>query len=69
MEHIDHTRTKGKRPPTHGIVQRLPKPLLQEGYRMTCRKKLSTTLTALQTDLEEGLRDANAERIHQRRWG
>lgn len=68
MENIDHTRTKVKSPQTNGIVERLHKTMLNEFYRITFRKKIYTTLTELQTDLDEWLRYYNAERIHQGRW-
>lgn len=69
MENIDHTRPKVKSPQTNGLVERLPKTRLNECYRITFRKKISTTLTELQTDLEEGLRYDKEERVHQGRWG
>jgi len=66
---MDHTRTKVKSPQTTGIVERLPKTLLNECYRMTFRKQIYTSLGELQTDLEEWLRYSNEERVHQGRWG
>src|SRR5712671_2608980 len=68
VENIDHTRTKVKSPQTNGIVERFHKTMLTEFYRITFRKKIYTTLTALQTDLEEWLRYYNEERVHQGRW-
>lgn len=56
VEKIDHPRTKVKSPQTNGSVERLHKTMLHECYRLTLRKKIYTTLTALQTDLAEGLR-------------
>ena len=35
---------------------------------MTCRKKLYTSLAALQADRDGWLREDNAERVHQGRW-
>lgn len=43
--------------------------MLTEFYRITFRKKIYTTLTELQQDLEEWLRYYNEERVHQGRWG
>ncbi len=68
MENIDHTRTKVKSPQTNGIVERLPRTMLHEFSRITFRKKIYPTLTALQTDLDEWLRYYNEERVHQGRW-
>ena len=42
--------------------------MLNEFYRITFRKKIYTSLGALQTDLEEWLRYYNEERVHQGRW-
>jgi len=42
--------------------------MLQEFYRITFRKKIYTTLTELQADLDEWLRYYNEERVHQGRW-
>jgi transposase InsO family protein len=67
IEHIDHTRTKGKSPPTNGIVERLHKTMLKEFSRITFRKKSYTTLVELQADLDEGLRYYNEERVPQGR--
>jgi hypothetical protein len=68
VENIDHTRTKVKSPQTNGIVERLHKTMLNEFYRITFRKKIYTTLTELQADLDEWLRYYNEERVHQGRW-
>jgi transposase InsO family protein len=67
-ENIDHTRTTVKSPQTNGSVERLPRPLLTECYRITFRKKIYPTLVEWQKDLEEWLRYDNEERIHQGRW-
>lgn len=68
IEHIDQTRTKVKSPQTKGIVERLHKTMLTECYRITLRKKIYTTLTELQADLDDWLRYYNEERVHQGRW-
>jgi len=44
IENIDQTRTKVKSPQTKGLVERLQKTLLNEFSRLTCRKKIDTTL-------------------------
>ena len=68
IENIDHTRTKVKSPQTNGIVERFHKTMLNEFYRLTFRKKIYTTLTDLQSDLDGWLREYNEERVHQGRW-
>jgi transposase InsO family protein len=68
IENIDHTRTKVKSPQTNGIVERFHKTMLQEFYQIAFRKKIYTTLTDLQTDLDGWLREYNEERVHQGRW-
>lgn len=68
IETIDHTRTKVKSPQTHGIGERFHKTMLNEFYRITFRKKIYTSLAALQTDLDGWLREDNEERVHQGRW-
>ena len=42
--------------------------MLTEFYRLTFRKKISSTLTELQADLDQWLRYYNEERVHQGRW-
>ena len=57
-----------KSPQTNGLVERLPRTILTEFYRITFRKKLYPTLAELQKDLDEWLRYYNEERGHQGRW-
>src|SRR5262244_824602 len=40
VENIDHTRTQVKSPQTNGIVERFPKTMLNEFYRIVCRQKI-----------------------------
>jgi hypothetical protein len=68
IENIDHTRTKVKSPQTNGIVERRHKTMLNEFYRITFRKKISTTRVELEADLDEWRRYYNEERVHQGRW-
>jgi transposase InsO family protein len=62
---IDHTKTKAKHPQTNGICERFHKTVLQEFYQVTFRKKLYSSLEALQEDLDEWLDYYNNERTHQ----
>ena len=57
-----------KSPPTTGIVERLHKTRLNEFSRITFRKKIYPSLVEWQTDLDEGRRYYNEERVHQGRW-
>jgi transposase InsO family protein len=68
VEDIDHTRTKTKSPQTNGICERFHKTVLNEFYRVAFRKKLYTSLDALQADLDAWLREYNEARPHQGRW-
>jgi transposase InsO family protein len=68
VENIDHTRTKARSPQTNGICERFHKTVLNEFYRVAFRKKLYTTLEALQADLDAWLREYNEQRPHQGRW-
>jgi transposase InsO family protein len=68
VEDIDHTRTKTKSPQTNGICERFHKTVLNEFYRVAFRKKLYTSLDALQADLDAWLREYNEVRPHQGRW-
>jgi hypothetical protein len=63
VENIDHTRPTRKTPQTTGIVERLHKTLLNEFYRITFRQKIYATRGELPTDLDEGLRNYDDERV------
>jgi transposase InsO family protein len=65
LNEIDHTRTKVKSPQTNGICERLHQTMLNEFYRVTFRKKVYSDLEALQKDLDEYMKQYNAERTHQ----
>lgn len=68
VENLDQTRPKVTSPQPNGIVERLHKTMLHEFYRMTVRKKISTTLTELQADLDKWLTEYTETRVHQGRW-
>jgi transposase InsO family protein len=68
IENIDHTRTKTRSPQTNGICERFNRTLLDEFYRVAFRKKLYTSIEALQADLDAYLEHYNNERPHQGRW-
>lgn len=68
VEDIDHTRTKARSPQTNGICERFHKTILNEFYRVAFRKKIYSTVEALQVDLDAWLHEYNTERSHQGRW-
>ena len=62
---IEHTKTKARHPQTNGICERFHKTILQEFYQIAFRKKIYTSLDALQADLDAWLHHYNYERTHQ----
>lgn len=62
---IEHTKTKARHPQTNGICERFHKTILQEFYQPTLRRKLYSSIEALQTDLDDWLEYYNNERTHQ----
>jgi transposase InsO family protein len=62
---IDHTRTKAQSPQTNGICERFHKTILNEFYQIAFRKKIYSTLEALQEDLDAWIVNYNHERTHQ----
>jgi transposase InsO family protein len=62
---IEHTKTKVRHPQTNGICERFHKTILNEFYQITLRKKVYSTLDALQKDLDDWLYYYNHQRTHQ----
>jgi transposase InsO family protein len=62
---IDHTKTKAQSPQTNGICERFHKTILNEFYQVAFRKKIYTTIEALQNDLDAWMTHYNNERTHQ----
>ena len=62
---IDHTKTKAMSPQTNGICERFHKTILNEFYQITFRKKLYSTMEALQKDLDDWIKSYNNDRTHQ----
>jgi hypothetical protein len=52
-EDVDHSRTKTKSPQTKGIAERFHKTVLDEFYRVAFRKKISGSISDLQSDLDD----------------
>jgi transposase InsO family protein len=65
LNDIDHTKTKARRPQTNGICERFNKTCLDEFYKIAFRKKIYTTLEALQNDLDAWIEKYNTRRTHQ----
>jgi transposase InsO family protein len=68
VENIDHTRTKARSPQTNGICERFDKTVLDEFYRVACRKRIYSSIDQLQADLDSWMREYNELRTHQGRW-
>ena len=68
IEDIDHTRTRTKSPQTNGICERFHRTVLDEFYRVAFRKKIYTSIEALQADLDIWIQQYNEGRSHQGRW-
>jgi transposase InsO family protein len=68
IEDIDHTRTKTKSPQTKGICERFHRTVLDAFYRVAFRKKIYTSIEALQADLDTWIQQYNEVRSHQGRW-
>jgi transposase InsO family protein len=64
VENIDHTRTKVKSPQTNGIVERFHRTVLNEFYRVACRRKIYVSSEELQRDLDLWLKHYNQVRPH-----
>jgi transposase InsO family protein len=62
---VDHTRTKAQSPQTNGICERFHRTILNEFYQVAFRKKIYTTLEAMQEDLDAWIDSYNHERTHQ----
>lgn len=65
LNDIEHTKTKVRHPQTNGICERFHKTILQEFYQVAFRRKIYTTIEALQTDLDDWLAYYNNARTHQ----
>jgi len=54
-----------RHPQTNGICERFHKTILQEFYQVAFRKKIYTSLSELQADLDHWIRYYSVERTHQ----
>lgn len=64
LENIEHTKTKTKSPQTNGICERFHQTIQNEFYASAFRRKLYHSLDALQTDVDEWVRQYNEARTH-----
>ena len=64
LEDIDHTKTKARSPQTNGICERFHRTIQDEFYAIAFRKKIYSSITELQSDLDLWMEDYNSERPH-----
>jgi transposase InsO family protein len=64
IEGIDHSKTKARHPQTNGICERFNRTIKHEFYEVMFRKKIYTSLDAIQEDLDKWIRVYNEERPH-----
>jgi transposase InsO family protein len=64
IEGIDHSKTKARHPQTNGICERFNRTIKNEFYEVMFRKKIYTTLEAIQADLDDWMREYNELRPH-----
>ena len=62
---IRHTRIKPKTPQSNGIVERFNRTLLEEFYQIAMIKKIYTSLSELQDDLDQFMTYYNFKRTNQ----
>jgi winged helix-turn helix protein/integrase-like protein len=64
IEGIEHTKTQVRHPQTNGICERLHRTMQEEFYAVAFRKKLYSSLAALQDDLDQWMDYYNNQRSH-----
>ena len=65
LNEIEHTKTKARHPQTNGCVERLNQIIKNEFYEVAFRRKLYTTLSEIQADLDVFMETYNKERTNQ----
>lgn len=68
IEGIDHSRTKVRHPQSNGICERFHRTIQEEFYAITFRKKIYSTLSELQNDLDRWISYYNQDRPHSGRY-
>lgn len=64
IEGIEHSKTQVRHPQTNGICERLHRTMQEEFYAVAFRKKLYSSLAALQDDLDQWMEYYNNQRTH-----
>lgn len=64
IEGIEHSKTKVKSPQSNGICERFHRTIQEEFYAIAFRKKLYTSIEALQQDLDLWIKEYNEQRTH-----
>lgn len=64
LEDIDHSKTKARSPQTNGICERFHRTIQDEFYAIAFRKKIYSSITELQCDLDAWMDLYNSERPH-----
>ncbi len=64
IENIDHSKTKARHPQTNGICERMNQTIKHEFYDVAMRRKVYSSLGALQADLDVWMRGYNEDRPH-----
>ncbi|NBU98833.1 MAG: IS481 family transposase [Spirochaetia bacterium] len=64
IENIEHTKTKARHPQTNGICERFHQTIQNEFYATAFRKKVYSSLSELQEDVEKWLLEYNEQRTH-----
>ena len=62
---IRHTKIKPRTPQSNGIVERFNRTLLEEFYQIAMIKKVYSSLSELQDDLDQFITDYNFKRTNQ----
>lgn len=64
IENIEHAKTKARHPQTNGICERFHQTIQNEFYATAFRKKVYSSLSELQEDVEKWLLEYNEQRTH-----
>jgi len=65
QDSIGHTKIKPRTPQSNGIVERFNRTLLEEFYQIAMIKKIYSSLSELQDDLDQFIYDYNFKRTNQ----
>lgn len=68
VENIDHSRIRARHPQSNGICERFHRTVQEEFYAIAFRKKLYSSIDALQSDLDQWIQQYNEDRPHSGRY-